>query len=77
MALHYCRRHQRLFSRPCQRWVYVAPATIQAMCGSYALLCATQTEASFLPVLELSCDHCAALLQPLARSNAADAWCKG
>jgi hypothetical protein len=72
MALHYCRRHQRLFSRRCQRWVVFSPATIHAIRGYYALLCASKKEASFLHVLELSCDHCAASFLPLAQSNAED-----
>jgi hypothetical protein len=76
MALHYCRRHQRLFSQRCQRWVYFSPATIHAIRGYYALLCSTQKDASFLHVIELSCDHCAAILQPRPRSNAADELCE-
>ena len=72
MALHYCSRHQRLFSRRCQRWVGFSPATIQAIRGSYALLCSTQKDASFLHVIELSCDHCAASFRTLAQIHAAD-----
>ncbi len=72
MALHYCSRHQRLFSRRCQRWVFFSPATIHAIRGYYALLCSTQKDASFLHVIELSCDHCAASLRTLAQSHAAD-----
>ena len=72
MALHYCSRHQRLFSRRCQRWVCFSPATIQAIRGSYALRCSTQKDASFLHVIELSCDHCAASLRTLAQIHAAD-----
>jgi len=58
MALHYCSLHQRLFSRRCLRWVCFSPATIHAIRGYYALLCSTQKDASFLRVIELSCDHC-------------------
>ncbi len=72
MALHYCRLHQRLFSRRCQRWVCFSPATIHAMRGSYALLCSTHKDASFLHVIELSCDHCAASLRTRAQSNTED-----
>ena len=72
MALHSCSRHQRLFSRRCQRWVGFSPATIQAMRGYYTLLCSTQKDASFLHVIELSCDHCAASLRTLAQIHAAD-----
>ena len=72
MALHSCSRHQRLFSRRCQRWVGFSPATIQAIRGYYALLCSTQKDASFLHVVELSCDHCAASFQTRAQSNAED-----
>ena len=69
MALHYCSLHQRLFSRRCQPWVGFSPATIHAIRGYYALLCSTQKDASFLHVIELSCDHCAASFQTLAQSN--------
>ena len=72
MALHSCRRHQRLFSRRCQRWVGFSPATIHAMRGYYALLCSTHKDASFLHVIELSCDHCAASLQTRAQSHTED-----
>ena len=72
MALHSCRRHQRLFSRRCQRWVGFSPATIQAMRGYDALLCSTHKDTSFLHVIELSCDHCAASLQTRAQSNTED-----
>jgi len=72
MALHYCSLHQRLFSRRCQRWVCFSPATIHAIRGYYALLCSTQKDASFLHVIELSCDHCAASFRTIAQSNAAD-----
>jgi hypothetical protein len=72
MALHYCSRHQRLFSRRCQRWVGFSPATIHAMRGYDALLCSAQKDASFLHVIELSCDHCAASVWTLAQSNAED-----
>ena len=72
MALHYCSRHQRLFSRRCQRWVGFSPATIHAMRGYYTLLCSTQKDASFPHVIELSCDHCAASLQTRAQSNTED-----
>jgi hypothetical protein len=70
MALHYCSRHQRLFSRRGDRWVSFSPATITEIRGYYDLLCATNREAAFLQVIELSCDQCAATLQPLARSQA-------
>jgi len=70
MALHYCSRHQRLFSRRCQRWVGFSPATIHAIRGYYALLRAAQQDASLLHVLELSCDHCAASVWTRAQSNA-------
>ena len=72
MALHSCSRHQRLFSRRCQRWVGFSPATIQAMRGYDALLCSTHKDTSFLHVIELSCDHCAASLQTRAQSNTED-----
>ena len=72
MALHYCSLHQRLFSRRCQRWVGFSPATIQAMRGSDALLCSTHKDTSFLHVIELSCDHCAASLQTRAQSHTED-----
>ena len=72
MALHYCSLHQRLFSRRCQRWVGFSPATIQAMRGYDALLCSTHKDASFLHVIELSCDHYAASLQTRAQSHTED-----
>ena len=72
MALHYCSLHQRLFSRRCQRWVGFSPATIQAMRGYDALLCSTHKDTSFLHVIELSCDHCAASLQTRAQSHTED-----
>ncbi len=67
MALHYCSLHQRLFSRRCQRWVGFSPATITEIRGYYDLLCSTNRDASFLHVIELSCDHCAASLRTLAQ----------
>jgi len=76
MALHSCSRHQRLFSRRCQRWVCFSPATIHAMRGYDALLCSTTTDAAFLHVLELSCDHCAASVRTRAQSNAEEGVCE-
>ena len=76
MALHSWSLHQRLFRRRFQRWVFVSPATIHAMRGYDALLCAAKKDASFLHVLELSCDHCAASLRTLAQSNAEDGVCE-
>jgi hypothetical protein len=70
MALHYCSLHTRLFSRRYQRWVAFSPATITEIRGYYDLLCSTNREASFLHVIEWSCDQCAATLQTLARSQA-------
>ena len=70
MPLYYCSRHQRLFSRRCERWVSFSQATIEEIRGYYDLLQATQKEAAFLHVIELSCDQCAAILPTLARSNA-------
>ena len=75
MALHYCSRHKRLFSRRGDRWVSFSQATIDEIRGYYELLRSTQKDAAFLHVIELSCDQCAATLQPLARSNAEDGVC--
>ena len=72
MALHYCHLHQRLFSQLCQRWVFFSPATIHALRGYDARLCASKKAAAFPHVLERSCDHCAASLRPGAQSNAED-----
>ena len=72
MALHYCSLHQRLFSRRCQRWVCISPATITEIRGYYDLLCSTNRDASFLHVIALSCDHCAASLRTLAQIHTAD-----
>ena len=72
MALHYCSRHQRLFSRRCQRWVGFSPAIIHAIRGYYTLLCSTQKDASFLYVIELPCDYCSASVRTIAQSNAED-----
>jgi len=72
MALHYCSRHQRLFSRRCQRWVGFSPATITEIRGYYDLLCSTNRDTSFLHVIELSCDHCAASFRTRAQSHAED-----
>ena len=76
MALHYCSLHQRLFSRRCQRWVCFSPATIHELRGYDALRCSTPTDAAFLHVIELSCDHCAASLRTLAQSNAEAGVCE-
>ena len=76
MALHYWSLHQRLFSRRCQRWVFFSPATSNGIRGYYALLCSPNKDASFLYVIELSCDHCAASLRAIAQSNAADGVCE-
>jgi hypothetical protein len=70
MALHYCSLHTRLFSRRGQRWVTFSHAIITEIRGYYALLCATNREASFLHVIEVACDQCAATLQTIARSQA-------
>ena len=72
MALHYCSLHQRLFSRRCQRWVSFSPATIHDIRGYDDLLRSTKQDAAFLHVLELSCDHCAASVRPIAQRNAED-----
>ena len=76
MALHYCSLHTRLFSRRGQRWVTFSPATIHAIRGYDALLCSTTTDAAFLHVLELSCDHCAASVRTRAQSNAEEGVCE-
>ena len=70
MALHYCSLHQRLFSRRCHRWVSFSQATIDAIRGYDALLRSTNKDASFLHVIELSCDQCATTLRTIARSQA-------
>ena len=70
MALHYCSLHTRLFSRRGQRWVTFSPATIHAIRGYDALLCSTNRDASFLHVIEVSCDQCAATWQTITRSQA-------
>ena len=70
MALHYCSLHTRLFSRRGQRWVTFSPATINEIRGYYDLLCSTKRDASFLHVIEVSCDQCAATVQTIARSTA-------
>jgi hypothetical protein len=70
MALHYCSLHTRLFSRRGQRWVTFSPATIHEIRGYYDLLCSTNRDASFLHVIEVSCDQCAATGQTIARSQA-------
>jgi len=74
MALHYCSLHQRLFSRRCSRWVSFSQATIDEIRGYYALLCSAKKDASFLYVIERSCDQCAATLRTIARSKARHAW---
>jgi hypothetical protein len=74
MALHYCSLHQRLFSRRCSRWVSFSQATIDEIRGYYALLRATEKDASFLHVLELSCDQCAATFRTVARLKARNDW---
>ena len=76
MALHYCSLHTRLFSRRGQRWVTFSPATIHEIRGYYDLLCSTNRDASFLQVIELSCDQCTAILQILAWSNAEEGLCE-
>ena len=74
MALYYCSRHQRLFSRRCDRWVSFSPATIDEIRGYYDLLSSTKKDAAFLHVIELSCDQCAAILLTLVRSNAEEGF---
>jgi len=70
MALHYCSLHARLFSRRYQRWVTFSQATMNDIRGYYDLLCSTKRDASFLHVIELACDQCAATFQTIARSKA-------
>ena len=74
MALSYCRRHQRLFSPRCARWVSFSPATMDELRRYYALVRATEQEAASRHVLDLACDQCPAILPTLARSNAEEAW---
>jgi hypothetical protein len=50
--------------------VTFSPATITEIRRYYDLLCSTNREASFLHVIALSCDQCAATVQPIARSKA-------
>ena len=70
MALHSCSLHTRLFRRRGQRWVTFSPATMHDIRGYYDLLRSTNTDASFLHVIELACDQCAATFQTIARSQA-------
>ena len=72
MALHYCSLHTRLFSRRGQRWVTFSQATMNEIHGYYDLLCSTNRDTSFLHVIELSCDHCAASFRTRAQSHAED-----
>ena len=74
MALHYCSLHKRLFSRRCYRWVTFSQATIDEIRGYYELLRSTNKDASFLHVIELSCDQCAATFRTIARSKASNDW---
>jgi hypothetical protein len=69
MALHYCSRHKRLFSRSCHRWVTFSQATIDEIHGYYELLRSTNKDASWLHVIELSCDQCAETFRTIARSK--------
>jgi hypothetical protein len=69
MALPYCSLHQRLFSRRCSRWVSFSQATIDEIRSYYALLRSTKKEASFLHIIELSCDQCAATFRTIVRSK--------
>ena len=74
MALHYCSLHQRLFSRRGSRWVSFSQATIDEIRGYYELLRSAKKDASFLHVIELSCDQCAATLRTIACSQARNDW---
>jgi hypothetical protein len=74
MALHYCSLHKRLFSRRFHRWVTFSQATIDEIRGYYALLRSTKKDASFLQVIELSCDQCAATFRTIARRKASHDW---
>jgi hypothetical protein len=56
--------------------VSFSQATIEEIRGYYDLLQATQKEAAFLHVIELSCDQCAAILPTLAGSNAEEGLCE-
>jgi len=67
ISLPYCSLHKRLFSRRSQRWVTFSQATIDEVRRYYALLCATPTDASYLEVLERSCDQCAATFAQIAQ----------
>jgi hypothetical protein len=69
MALRYCSLHGRLFSYIHQCWVPFPEEKIQDIKGYYALLRATQTDASALQVIETGCDACAAVFQQIAQSS--------
>jgi len=60
MSLRYCSLHGRVFSYAQQRWLAFSQKKIREIRGYYELLCSTNTDPSFLHVLERSCDQCAA-----------------
>jgi hypothetical protein len=78
MSLHYCSLHGRVLSVPQQRWLAFPQGTIREIKAYYVLLCSTNTDPSFLHVLERSCDQCAAPFQLMAqRSGSTDGLCLG
>jgi hypothetical protein len=78
MSLRYCSLHGRVFSCAPQRGLSLSPETIREIRGYDALLCSTNTDPSFLHVLERSCDQCAATFRLMAQRNGStDGLCPG
>jgi len=74
MALCYCSLHTRLLSCAQQRWMPFPEEKIRESRGYYALLCSTDADPSFLKVIEMSCDQCAATFRTRARVKARNDW---
>ena len=74
MPLRYGSLHGRLFRVPQQRWLTFPQEQIRAIRGYYEVLCSTNTDPSFLYVLERSCDQCAATFGTIARSTVSHDW---
>jgi hypothetical protein len=67
MSLRYCSLHKRLFGSRYHRWADFPQEKIEEIRGYYELLRLANTDASYLEVIETSCDQCAVTLWKIAQ----------
>jgi hypothetical protein len=67
MPLYYCSLHAQLFVVKHQGWMHFSQEKIDEIRGYYELLRSANFESSYLQVIEMSCEQCAAAIRQIIR----------